>query len=269
MSAAFEPAPLFAAPRQIDNRIMQLLILLGTPAPENRAQVAVFFASLRRPVPGEPNFLEMMTLRQIRQSNLELDSMLMALIESNASRCLVHRRIVDTLESRLRAIPPEPSLEQQEMVQNIGRQVEQLHENASTSNAAFRAEQGRIYMLKNIIRDRVLNLGARGQHPELAEMQAILGMINNEVMPGYTIVDPAQRRGAAATEAEVTVEEEAEEEDAETKRICANCKTPKGEGCRLRKCGGCMRVRYCSAACQNAQWQEHKVLCASVSRGAE
>ena len=272
--AAIERTPLFMARRFLDHHIMNLLIRLGTPAPEDPSQVAVFFTTLARPVPGQPNFLEMMTLRQIRHTYLELEGMSMALIEVNASRSVVEQRTFDALEERLRVLSLESTPADQEVAHRIDHQLDEIQERGRTNIAAFREEKRRVYVFKNIIRNRVLQLGAEGRHPELAEMQAILGMINNEVMPGYSVVDASQRWGAAAAQIEVEVEVEVEVEEgfevAGTKHFCANCQIPsKAEGCRLKKCGGCMRVRYCSADCQNAQWQEHKAFCASVSRSVE
>lgn len=43
-------------------------------------------------------------------------------------------------------------------------------------------------------------------------------------------------------------------------KSCGNptCKTENPE--KLKNCGGCRRVAYCSVACQKAHWKDHKVL---------
>ena len=46
------------------------------------------------------------------------------------------------------------------------------------------------------------------------------------------------------------------------RKRCANCGVTSGGGVKLKKCGGCRRVRYCSAECQAAQWEQHKLVCA-------
>ena len=46
------------------------------------------------------------------------------------------------------------------------------------------------------------------------------------------------------------------------RNCCSNCGATSGDGVKLKKCGGCRRVRYCSAECQAAQWEQHKLVCA-------
>ena len=48
------------------------------------------------------------------------------------------------------------------------------------------------------------------------------------------------------------------------RKRCANCGATSGGGVKLKKCGGCRRVRYCSAECQAAQWYQHKLVCARI-----
>lgn len=39
-------------------------------------------------------------------------------------------------------------------------------------------------------------------------------------------------------------------------------------GVKLQRCSGCMKARYCSAACQKLQWKTHKAECASMKKPA-
>jgi hypothetical protein len=43
-------------------------------------------------------------------------------------------------------------------------------------------------------------------------------------------------------------------------RECATCEA-KGENVELQLCSGCGLIRYCSAACQKADWKAHKAIC--------
>ena len=43
--------------------------------------------------------------------------------------------------------------------------------------------------------------------------------------------------------------------------MCANCGKGEEESISLKKCGACMSVRYCSAACQKAHRPQHKKEC--------
>jgi hypothetical protein len=45
-------------------------------------------------------------------------------------------------------------------------------------------------------------------------------------------------------------------------RICYVCGTPT----RL-KCAGCRYARYCSSACQSAEWRRHKPVCMRLREG--
>merc|ERR1712196_279653 len=42
---------------------------------------------------------------------------------------------------------------------------------------------------------------------------------------------------------------------------CANCGIDESEKKTFKKCAGCNLVRYCSKACQRADWKNHKKLC--------
>lgn len=42
--------------------------------------------------------------------------------------------------------------------------------------------------------------------------------------------------------------------------VCAHCGKHQGD---LKRCGGCLLVRYCSAACQLESWKKHGAVCAS------
>lgn len=47
-----------------------------------------------------------------------------------------------------------------------------------------------------------------------------------------------------------------------TSERCAYCNTPEERGnFKLKSCGGCKYVRYCNSTCQNADWDNHKLLC--------
>jgi hypothetical protein len=46
-------------------------------------------------------------------------------------------------------------------------------------------------------------------------------------------------------------------------KACTRCGTPEFvAGVKLKMCGGCEAVHYCSVACQKAHWKEHKPQCA-------
>ena len=48
-------------------------------------------------------------------------------------------------------------------------------------------------------------------------------------------------------------------------RRCVVCHvTRKGLGRKLRKCGACLRVVYCSEACQAEHWEQHKEVCGAA-----
>ena len=50
--------------------------------------------------------------------------------------------------------------------------------------------------------------------------------------------------------------------DKSTNNICcANCGKGEEESIGLKKCGACMSIRYCSAACQQAHRSQHKKEC--------
>jgi hypothetical protein len=54
--------------------------------------------------------------------------------------------------------------------------------------------------------------------------------------------------------------------------VCAACGAAKASGgAKLRKCAGCLAVRYCSLACQKAHWREHREACkaAQQAQGAK
>jgi len=42
---------------------------------------------------------------------------------------------------------------------------------------------------------------------------------------------------------------------------CANCGKGEEESNKLKKCGACLSVKYCSAACQKAHRPHHKKAC--------
>jgi hypothetical protein len=51
--------------------------------------------------------------------------------------------------------------------------------------------------------------------------------------------------------------------------VCAACGESKaggGGGAKLRKCAGCLVVRYCSDACQRAHWREHRAACKAAQQ---
>lgn len=49
-------------------------------------------------------------------------------------------------------------------------------------------------------------------------------------------------------------------------RVCARCGATGG---KLRRCAGCLAVRYCSEACSVAGWRDHKARCKSVQAERE
>ncbi|CAI5971572.1 unnamed protein product [Closterium sp. NIES-64] len=52
-------------------------------------------------------------------------------------------------------------------------------------------------------------------------------------------------------------------------RVCgaAGCGTVEGGGVKLRRCGGCGKVVYCSRECQKAHWPFHKLTCPGRTSG--
>ena len=50
---------------------------------------------------------------------------------------------------------------------------------------------------------------------------------------------------------------------AQQRRQCAACGAAAGKGVKLRKCARCRQVRYCSPACQAADWARHRAECSS------
>jgi hypothetical protein len=47
---------------------------------------------------------------------------------------------------------------------------------------------------------------------------------------------------------------------AEKRRRCKQCnKTTFGKG--MKKCGACRKAHYCNRECQEAHWQQHKLVC--------
>ncbi len=51
----------------------------------------------------------------------------------------------------------------------------------------------------------------------------------------------------------------------ERDRFCAVCFRAAGDGAALRRCGKCKWVRYCSTACQHADWPLHRRECAALA----
>ncbi|KZS97133.1 SET domain-containing protein [Sistotremastrum niveocremeum HHB9708] len=47
---------------------------------------------------------------------------------------------------------------------------------------------------------------------------------------------------------------------------CSKCFSPNEEGKSLKRCSKCRVLHYCSAACQNADWDVHKPECSSIQR---
>lgn len=43
--------------------------------------------------------------------------------------------------------------------------------------------------------------------------------------------------------------------------LCANCGKGEEDSNKLKKCGACLSVKYCSAACQKAHRSQHKKEC--------
>lgn len=49
---------------------------------------------------------------------------------------------------------------------------------------------------------------------------------------------------------------------AEGRAVCANC----GQGSDCKRCSKCKKVCYCGEACQKHHWQQHKLVCGSVTQ---
>eukprot|EP00899_Mesostigma_viride_P007346 jgi/Mesvir1/16612/Mv10146-RA.1 len=47
-------------------------------------------------------------------------------------------------------------------------------------------------------------------------------------------------------------------------KLCSWCRRGRPE-VHLRKCAGCLCIRYCSKECQKLDWKEHKVTCQVVA----
>ena len=51
---------------------------------------------------------------------------------------------------------------------------------------------------------------------------------------------------------------------------CAAClKKAADEGVRLRRCGGCSNIYYCSPECSRADWPRHKAQCKAVQKAVQ
>ena len=84
----------------------------------------------------------------------------------------------------------------------------------------------------------------------------------------------AQEAAAEEGAAERQLRLEVEAAEALAGRACAHlgCTTVLGpnatELIRRKRCGGCRLVRYCSVACQTADWPSHKAACQELRRRA-
>jgi len=58
-----------------------------------------------------------------------------------------------------------------------------------------------------------------------------------------------------------------EEQSCGNSRICTKCGSPPAHKDKLRYCGRCAVVQYCSKRCARDDWQEHKLVCASLGKG--
>ena len=107
----------------------------------------------------------------------------------------------------------------------------------------------------------LLERGASTDHPLRARLMAVL---SKEPSGAHTeccrLIDEAvkgevdQQRADART---LRCEDRARE-------ACAYCGASAGAGLRLKRCGACNSVSYCSASCQKADWKRgHKFSCAS------
>jgi len=64
---------------------------------------------------------------------------------------------------------------------------------------------------------------------------------------------------------QVTVAVAAEEQSrGHDSRTCAKCGSPPAHNDKLRYCGRCAVVHYCSKRCAKGDWAEHKLVCASL-----
>lgn len=79
------------------------------------------------------------------------------------------------------------------------------------------------------------------------------------VVPAEAAADAALAEEAQLAAVEAPATEAAVEEPLELR--CASCGAAPVPGRKLRKCGGCMMVRYCSTDCQRDHWAAHKEAC--------
>mmetsp|Transcript_5850 Transcript_5850/g.14856 ORF Transcript_5850/g.14856 Transcript_5850/m.14856 type:complete len:224 (+) Transcript_5850:481-1152(+) len=49
------------------------------------------------------------------------------------------------------------------------------------------------------------------------------------------------------------------------RRVCFKCTAPPAAGDELRCCSACRSVAYCGEACQSADWEVHKQVCAQMN----
>jgi hypothetical protein len=102
----------------------------------------------------------------------------------------------------------------------------------------------------------ILFTNTGGQNPGLVTISEAGGRVSSMIMH----LHPAHKDDVVLVDWCVGVESAT---DAQYQRytVCSNCHN-KGAGVKL--CSGCRGVYYCNAACQNANWAEHKAECAPL-----
>jgi hypothetical protein len=68
---------------------------------------------------------------------------------------------------------------------------------------------------------------------------------------------------------QVTVAVAAKEHSCGYNRVCKKCGFPPAHKIKLRYCGRCAAVHYCSKRCAKADWAEHKLVCDSARKARD
>jgi len=68
---------------------------------------------------------------------------------------------------------------------------------------------------------------------------------------------------------QATVAVAAEEQSCEYGSVCQKCGSPPAHKAKLRYCGRCAAVHYCSKRCAKDDWAEHKLMCASLRKSRD
>ncbi|CAI5522993.1 unnamed protein product [Closterium sp. Naga37s-1] len=109
------------------------------------------------------------------------------------------------------------------------------------------------------------------QRGEPAYVKAWPGGVNlvaclREMLLGEPCYRPASA-AAPSIPAAVSIHAAADAPDVQ-RRVCSTgCGRVEGGGVKLKSCGGCGKVAYCSRECQKAHWPSHKLTCPGRSNG--